>query len=166
MLCSSSDDMQTIVRRLDVHSLGWKTNTQNLNCGCGLNTIFPEGDTWWWKSGRPQSDVHFMHSWGIIKKKKKQDLTNSYEFLTSPSPGLMLVSWTSSRQADWLMRGSDVVLTVWSQMLFKVLDCRGTGTAKWLESWTMKSKTLVNCDQVYFKCRNYMLWLYCHWEDC
>lgn len=46
-------------------------------------------------------------------------------FLTSPSPGLILVSWTSSKQADWLIKGSEVVLTVWSQMLFKILDCNG-----------------------------------------
>ena len=35
----------------------------------------------------------------------------------------MLESWTSSRHVDWLIRGSEVVLTVWSQMLFKTLDC-------------------------------------------
>lgn len=38
----------------------------------------------------------------------------------------MLLMWTSSRQADWLISGSEVVLTVWSQMPFKILDCGGT----------------------------------------
>lgn len=64
--------------------------------------------------------------WGLRNGKKKRFPA----FLTRPSPGWILVSWTSSKQADWLIRGSEVVLTVWSQMLFKILDCERKGKTK------------------------------------
>lgn len=41
--------------------------------------------------------------------------------LTRPSPGLMLVKWTSSRHAHWLINGSVVDRIALSQMPFKVL---------------------------------------------
>lgn len=43
--------------------------------------------------------------------------------LTRPSPGLMLVKWTSSRHAHWLISGSVVDRMALSQMPFKVLAC-------------------------------------------
>lgn len=93
--------------------------------GFSKNTILPRGMvrvTIW----------HTLHAFPTCKPirqrvglgmKKEEDSLPAC--LTRPSPGLILVSWTSSRQADWLIRGSEVVLTVWSQMLFKILDCRG-----------------------------------------
>ena len=60
--------------------------------------------------GIPLQDLDMRNGGGGGKTKQKK--TSKSAFLTRPSPGLMLVSWTSSKQVDWLIRGSDVVLTV------------------------------------------------------
>lgn len=83
-----------------------------------------------------QFETHSRHYWSAKRRSARPYLELERKtipaVLTRPSPGWMLVSWTSSKQADWLIRGSDVVLTVWSQMLFKIFDCGGReyGTRK------------------------------------
>lgn len=134
MFCGSSDDMQPIISRLDVHSLGLKRKEK------------------WWITAYYQF-THRIHSQtdnprsrpqvrGSKKRGKQKNVQES--FLTRPSPGLMLVNWTSSKQADWLIRGSEVVLTVWSQMVFKIFDCRRERQTKCLSGQNNKHKTLIN----------------------
>lgn len=77
-------------------------------------------------------------------RQPKKPTTGQESFLTRPSPGLMLVNWTSSKQADWLIRGSEVVLTVWSQMVFKIFDCRRERQTKCHSGQNNKHKTLIN----------------------
>lgn len=134
MFCGSSDDMQPIISRLDVHSLGLKRKEK------------------WWITAYYQF-THRIHSQtdnprsrpqvrGSKKRGKQKNVQES--FLTRPSPGLMLVNWTSSKQADWLIRGSEVVLTVWSQLVFKIFDCRRERQTKCLSGQNNKHKTLIN----------------------
>lgn len=110
------------------------------------NIIFPEGV-------KCNHFTHRIHSQtdnprrrpqvSRLKKRRKQRKVQE-SFLTRPSPGLILVNWTSSKQADWLIRGSEVVLTVWSQMVFKIFDCRREGQTKCLSGQNNKHKTLIN----------------------
>lgn len=83
-------------------------------------TIFRLG-----KKKSRKSPIHF-HIYKFFKKKKITFLSwmmclINCVLLTSPSLGLMFVSWITSRWADWETRGSEESEMMWSQTPERVL---------------------------------------------
>lgn len=70
--------------------------------------------------------------------------------LTRPSPGLMLVKWTSSRHAHWLISGSVVDRMALSQMPFKVLACNENiqKTVRKILSWLLPLSVFKNVKEM------------------
>lgn len=64
-------------------------------------------------------NFHFKTNWFFVCLRFLKCLV-----LTSPSLGMMLVRWTTSRWADWETRESDDREMMWSQIPAKVLHCR------------------------------------------
>lgn len=122
-------DCEVVWMMLDIDTLTAKKKVTAICCSiCELKKLGSHF-LWfrWWRA------VHRKWIWYTFPLKKKQIICSCYATnttvpagcvqklltLTSPSPGLILVMGTSSKQVMWVFKGSEVILMVESQMPVK-----------------------------------------------